>query len=116
MAIHGRFGGVVESIRYATVSDVKRLEKFDDEAKWSLGNRSWVVIEGAEIPEKVSHLAYLYADGGLSEIASALMGKEWQCPYCLARYVERGENERCYNEACHKKHAATEKRLRRAHA
>lgn len=114
MAIYSRFGEVVDSVRYATLADVKRLDKLDDEARVCLGNRSWVVVEGPEVPESVSHLAYLRADDGLKEIIGALVGKEWECPYCTERYVERGENNRCDKATCHKKHEATDKRMRRA--
>lgn len=114
MAIYGRWGGVVDSIRYVMVDDLKPLgERFDDEAKWALSHRSWLVVEGPEVPKNISGLAYIRADEGLSEIVAALIGKEWQCPYCLAKYVERGENERCPKDECVKEHRRVDTRIRK---
>lgn len=70
--IYARFGDTVESIRYATPDDVKRLDPpLDKEAKTNLANKSWVVIEVAG-QEMISHLCYLRADSGLPEIMKAI--------------------------------------------
>lgn len=75
--IYGRMGGEVEVLRYATEDDVRRLDPpLDKEARTNLANRSWVVIKflNGKIDgvERITHLGYLRADGGISEILDAL--------------------------------------------
>jgi hypothetical protein len=78
MSVYARFGETVKVLRYATKADVLKMDPpFDAEAKKSLANKSWVVIEleegGAEL---ISHLAFLRADGGLKEIMDAVRAVE----------------------------------------
>lgn len=78
MSIYARFGEDVKVLRYATKADVLKLDPpFDTEAKKNLKNKSWVVIEFLDDGrERISHLAYLRADGGLAEIMDALRDAE----------------------------------------
>lgn len=67
--IYARFGDPVAVLRYATKADVLKLDPpFDAEAKKNLQNKSWVVIRFEDGMERISHLAYLRADGALPEI------------------------------------------------
>ena len=69
MSIYARFGETVFVKRYATKADVLKLDPpFDAEAKKNIANKSWVVIGFEDGTERISHLAYLRADGGLKEI------------------------------------------------
>lgn len=73
MSVYARFGETVKVLRYATKADVLKLDPpFDAEAKKNLVNKSWVVIEFEDGMERISHLAYLRADGGSKEIVAAL--------------------------------------------
>jgi hypothetical protein len=73
MSVYARFGEMVKVLRYATKADVLKLDPpFDAEAKKNLANKSWVVIEFEDRGERISHLAYLRADGGLKEIMDAV--------------------------------------------
>lgn len=73
MSIYARFGEVVTVLRYATPVDVKRLDPpYDKEAKKNLANQSWVVVRFEDGVERISHLAYLRADGALKEIMNAV--------------------------------------------
>ena len=66
MSIYARFGEPVTVLRYATKADVLKMDPpFDAEAKKSLANQSWVVIRHEDGVERISHLAYLRADGAL---------------------------------------------------
>ena len=69
MSVYARFGETVFVKRYATKADVLKLDPpFDAEAKKNIANKSWVVIGFEDGMERISHLAYLRADGGLKEI------------------------------------------------
>lgn len=73
MTIYARFGDPVTVLRYATKADVEKLDPpFDAEAKKNLANKSWVVLRFGDGAERISHLAYLRADGALGEIMDAL--------------------------------------------
>jgi hypothetical protein len=76
--IYARFGDTVTVQRYATKSDVLKLDPpFDAEAKKALASKSWVVIQFEDDGrEQISHLAYLRADGGLKEIMDAVRAVE----------------------------------------
>ena len=77
MSIYSRFGETVTVLRYATKADVLKLDPpFDAVAKKSLANKSWVVIQYESGEQRVSHLAYLRADGALGEIMDAVEATE----------------------------------------
>lgn len=77
MSIYARFGEPVTVLRYATKADVLKMDPpFDAEAKKALANKSWVVIQFEDGIERISHLAYIRADGGLREIMDAVRATE----------------------------------------
>ena len=69
--IYTLFGRPVGTVRFATLADVKRLDKVDREARQAVRERAWVVIPRENGSELLTHIAKLRADGGISEILKA---------------------------------------------
>lgn len=71
--IYGRFGQVVTIKRVAILADVQRLDgrKPDKHDRSNFANGSYVVVEDGG-KERLYHQAFLRADGGAREIASAI--------------------------------------------
>lgn len=76
--IYGRWGGQVEPLRYGNIEDVKRLDnrKPDQIDRQNVENRCYVVCREVDTGrETLQGLAYMRADGGLTEILDALREK-----------------------------------------
>lgn len=71
--IYGRFRDSVVIKRRAVIDDVKRFEgrKPDQIDRDALANDSYVIVESYG-KERLYHLAFLRADGGLREITEAI--------------------------------------------
>lgn len=77
--IYTLFGVAVDSVRFASLNDVRRLEggrKPDREARQAVRDRSWVIIRVDGKKEFITHIAKLRADDGLSEILKACTAVE----------------------------------------
>jgi hypothetical protein len=73
--IYGRFGDTVTVERYATIADVKRLDgrKPDKQDRQMIENNAYVIVTSVDDgKERLYAIAFLRADGGLSEIMQAL--------------------------------------------
>jgi len=71
--IYGRFGNPVTIKRRGTLDDVRKLDgrKPDKQDREALALGSYVVVE-CDGKERLYHLAFLRADGGIREIDAAM--------------------------------------------
>lgn len=83
MAIYGRFGVEVRIKRRAVIEDVKRCDnrKPDKQDREAIAAGSYWIVDfvgtkGRDGRDRLYHLAYLRADGGISEIDEACKAAE----------------------------------------
>lgn len=88
--IYDRWGNPVALLRYATATDVQKLErrKPDKTDQAALENNSYVIIQAANGAEQLLHQAYLKADGGAVEIAAVI--DLWPRPFTAADFKRIG--------------------------
>lgn len=81
MAIYGRFGDTVTIVRMGTLDDVKSLDrrKPDQQDRDAVKAGSYVVTKHEDDgAERLHHLAFLRADGGLPEIMNAVRAVQFE--------------------------------------